>query len=298
MLSITNLRLRAREVLFVHVGENICRLRNGRGMSQGDLAEALDVSRQSISKWETGAAVPELEKLVKLSKLFGVTLDELVSGETQNPAEAPKAADSPAEQPGEAHNPITVRQVVGIVLLGLSLVLGFLLVAVSGAWLAAPVFTAPLWIGGIICLTVKKHPVLWYLWALFFLVDTYLRCATGLSWAVVRMTHLWTPEMNYTRLAIAWCQCLCALALLAGAVWRLGWKPLERTQKNRRLFWCGCALLALLCLPFGAWLYPWLGDRWYWLVQLLRSLLDQLRLALLAALFTCLRRWRAAHGAL
>lgn len=65
----------------MNLGENISRLRAARGMSQGDLAEALDVSRQSISKWETGGAVPELDKLMKLSALFGVTLDELVTGE-------------------------------------------------------------------------------------------------------------------------------------------------------------------------------------------------------------------------
>ena len=62
-------------------GENITRLRTEKGMSQGALAEALEVSRQSVSKWETDASVPELEKLIRLAKLFGVTLDELVTGE-------------------------------------------------------------------------------------------------------------------------------------------------------------------------------------------------------------------------
>ena len=62
------------------LGENIVRLRTQRNWSQGDLADALDISRQSVSKWETDASVPELEKLLKLSELFGVTLDELVRG--------------------------------------------------------------------------------------------------------------------------------------------------------------------------------------------------------------------------
>ena len=47
------------------LGENICRLRTEKGMSQGDLADLLEVSRQSVSKWETGSSVPELDKLVK-----------------------------------------------------------------------------------------------------------------------------------------------------------------------------------------------------------------------------------------
>lgn len=62
------------------LGERICQFRTAKNLSQGDLAEALDVSRQSVSKWETGTSVPELDKLVKMSDLFGVSLDELVRG--------------------------------------------------------------------------------------------------------------------------------------------------------------------------------------------------------------------------
>ena len=50
------------------LGEKIARLRARQGMSQGTLAEELGVSRQSVSKWETDASVPELDKLVKLAK--------------------------------------------------------------------------------------------------------------------------------------------------------------------------------------------------------------------------------------
>ena len=65
------------------LGENIVRLRTQKNWSQGDLADALDISRQSVSKWETDASIPELDKLLKLSALFGVTLDELVRGEDE-----------------------------------------------------------------------------------------------------------------------------------------------------------------------------------------------------------------------
>ena len=61
------------------LGQNIYNLRTGREMSQLELAEALGVSRQSISKWETDASVPELEKLIKLSELFGGPLSALCS---------------------------------------------------------------------------------------------------------------------------------------------------------------------------------------------------------------------------
>ncbi len=58
-----------------------CACAHRKNWSQGDLADALDISRQSVSKWETDASIPELDKLLKLSELFGVTLDELVRGE-------------------------------------------------------------------------------------------------------------------------------------------------------------------------------------------------------------------------
>lgn len=62
------------------LGENIARLRSQKGWSQEELAGALAVSRQSVSKWETDASVPDLDKLMKLSEVFGVSLDVLVRG--------------------------------------------------------------------------------------------------------------------------------------------------------------------------------------------------------------------------
>ena len=76
------------------LGETIYTLRTRRNLSQGDLAEQLDVSRQSISKWETDRSVPELDKLVKMSRLFGVSLDELVYG--VGGAEVPEEIPEPA----------------------------------------------------------------------------------------------------------------------------------------------------------------------------------------------------------
>ena len=73
----------------MNLGENIFKLRSEKGMSQGDLSNVLEVSRQSVSKWENNSAVPELDKLLKLSDLFGVTLDELVKGRKE-PEPAPE----------------------------------------------------------------------------------------------------------------------------------------------------------------------------------------------------------------
>ncbi len=69
----------------MNIGENIYRYRTASGMSQTDLANALEVSRQSVSKWENNSAVPDLERIINMSRLFGVTLDELVFGEKPEP---------------------------------------------------------------------------------------------------------------------------------------------------------------------------------------------------------------------
>ena len=67
----------------MNLGENIYKFRSEANMSQTDLANALEVSRQSVSKWENNSAVPDLERLINMSKLFGVTLDELVYGKKE-----------------------------------------------------------------------------------------------------------------------------------------------------------------------------------------------------------------------
>lgn len=81
------------------LGENIARLRTQKDWSQGDLADALGISRQSISKWETDTSIPELEKLIKLSELFGVTLDQLVRGEDAPETESVPASSAPQAAP-------------------------------------------------------------------------------------------------------------------------------------------------------------------------------------------------------
>lgn len=64
----------------MNLGENIYNCRTQKSMSQTDLANALDVSRQSVSKWENNSAVPDLDRIIKMSELFEISLDELVFG--------------------------------------------------------------------------------------------------------------------------------------------------------------------------------------------------------------------------
>jgi len=64
----------------MQLGENIYEHRVAMNKSQTALAEELEVSRQSVSKWENNTAIPDLDKLIKMSQIFNITLDELVFG--------------------------------------------------------------------------------------------------------------------------------------------------------------------------------------------------------------------------
>lgn len=63
------------------IGKNIQQLRKRIGITQEALAEKLDVSRQTIVKWESGESVPDLTNSSKLAEVFQVRLDDLVNGE-------------------------------------------------------------------------------------------------------------------------------------------------------------------------------------------------------------------------
>lgn len=70
-------------------GNRLYDLRKKKGLSQEELGEKINVSRQTVSKYELGEAIPDMEKLVMLSDYFGVSLDELVLGVTHEEAAAP-----------------------------------------------------------------------------------------------------------------------------------------------------------------------------------------------------------------
>ena len=69
------------------IGQRIAELRRQNNLSQEALGEALGVTRQSISKWESDGALPEIEKLVAMSRLFGVSVGALLGVEEETPAD-------------------------------------------------------------------------------------------------------------------------------------------------------------------------------------------------------------------
>lgn len=76
------------------LAEKIIALRKRMNWSQEELAEKLDISRQSVSKWEVGATIPDLDKILKMSELFGVSTDYLLKDEMEG-TDLPGGRDIP-----------------------------------------------------------------------------------------------------------------------------------------------------------------------------------------------------------
>ena len=83
------------------IGQRIAQLRKERGMSQEELGEAMGVSRQAISKWESDAALPEVEKLIALSRLFSIPVGQLLGVEEPPPERETGAGDGEDGAPGD-----------------------------------------------------------------------------------------------------------------------------------------------------------------------------------------------------
>ena len=83
-------------------------LRKQKGLSQEELANRLNVTRQTVSKWEVGDSTPDMEKLVALSALFNVSMDELVMGK-----EAVKQDNS--SKTGSAEKNALIKKVLKVI---------------------------------------------------------------------------------------------------------------------------------------------------------------------------------------
>ena len=227
----------------MELNQRIYELRTQKGMSQGDLAEALDVSRQSISKWETGSSVPELDKLIKLSQLFGVTLDELI-------LEKKPEEESPAPEPQiiyvERQKPQTPQKTAGVVLLCFSALI-WLLISLLGDVLTGLVLASPFLACGLICLFVRKNVGLWCLWVVYAFADLYLRFATGVNVSFVMNPRFYMG--GYTiHLIVAWANFAIFTALTIATVLRF--RKVGPASVNANAIGTSISWIVYFLLPF------------------------------------------------
>ena len=237
----------------MNLGETIYKLRTEKQLSQGDLAEMLEVSRQSISKWENNSAVPELEKLIRLSEIFEVSLDELVKGEEKSKDVPPEVRTEVVYVKQKGFPP---RKIAGSILLCMAFLVTILLF-VAGGGLAGLLFASPFLVCGIICFTFRKNVGLWCAWAAYVLFDIYMSYATGINRASVLHTLQWTHHMNYMRLAFAWILVISLLLMMAITIIRLGKNSEineQKTKKHMLISW-----LVVVVLQAVAMIWPRTG---------------------------------------
>ena len=158
------------------LGQKIYQLRSAQKLSQGDLANQLDVSRQSVSKWETDSATPDLDKLMKMCDIFEVSLDELVGRCNKNQA--------PAETHPSPVSPFTTQKIVGYILLTVSL-FGWILLAIFADPIIAILLAQPMLNCAIVCLTVKQRAGYYCIWVVWFVYDLLVFYIMGIGYAVV-----------------------------------------------------------------------------------------------------------------
>lgn len=114
------------------LNEKLSALRKSKGLTQQEIAEALNVSRQAVSRWEVGTAAPSLDNLAYLSRLYGVPLDDFMKEEAdqlaETPAEVPADApvSVPAGVPTKANKPYTapVCLFLAVLILGVGILIG------------------------------------------------------------------------------------------------------------------------------------------------------------------------------
>jgi len=111
----------------MNFGEKLTKLRKQKGLSQEELGYELNVTRQTISKWELGQTTPEMDKLVEMSKVFGVTVDELTSERENVNNETQKIEDRPiSDRPKNNSTLKVILLIVAIFIIGGILVYTFI----------------------------------------------------------------------------------------------------------------------------------------------------------------------------
>lgn len=131
----------------MNISENLYYLRKRDGITQEELAEKLSVSRQSVSKWETGEAYPETEKLITICEIFNVSLDDLMRGSINDEHKIVKADDKREKRKNSP-------SLFGAIFLSIMLAATILSMLLLFVW-KQDLFWLPFPIGGIVCGIVK-----------------------------------------------------------------------------------------------------------------------------------------------
>lgn len=108
------------------LSEKILSLRKARNMSQEELADKLGVSRQAVSRWEVGSALPDASNILQLSKLFGVSADYLLNDDYKGEAPVPAKSKAVSSIAGTL-----VKKIISLCVAGFGFLGNFVIYVIS-----------------------------------------------------------------------------------------------------------------------------------------------------------------------
>ena len=242
-------------------GAYLASLRKGRDMTQQQVADILGVSNKTVSKWESGAGLPDIGALPALAALYGVTADDILAGETRPRAVSDDNVQREVETYLERRGKLRFR--IGYAATVMVMAVGLLFCYASWAWLLLLAAALFVWLGWSPCrskddlrrrLVMLLPPAyLWsYMWAVGLLPYRKIMSLYTLHGGVVRREG-WA-DLTLREESVWFILPLLAAGLLAlcGAILK---EPLLRSKPLRWTAYGGCALV--LAVELGRCIACW-----------------------------------------
>ena len=242
-------------------GAYLASLRKGRDMTQQQVADILGVSNKTVSKWESGAGLPDIGALPALAALYGVTADDILAGETRPRAVSDDNVQREVETYLERRGKLRFR--IGYAATVMVMAVGLLFCYASWAWLLLLAAALFVWLGWSPCrskddlrrrLVMLLPPAyLWsYMWAVGLLPYRKIMSLYTLHGGVVRREG-WA-DLTLRQESVWFILPLLAAGLLAlcGAILK---EPLLRSKPLRWTAYGGCALV--LAVELGRCIACW-----------------------------------------
>ena len=242
-------------------GAYLASLRKGRDMTQQQVADILGVSNKTVSKWESGAGLPDIGALPALAALYGVTADDILAGETRPRAVSDDNVQREVETYLERRGKLRFQ--IGYAATVMVMAVGLLFCYASWAWLLLLAAALFVWLGWSPCrskddlrrrLVMLLPPAyLWsYMWAVGLLPYRKIMSLYTLHGGVVRREG-WA-DLTLRQESVWFILPLMAAGLLAlcGAILK---EPLLRSKPLRWTAYGGCALV--LAVELGRCIACW-----------------------------------------
>ena len=213
------------------LGERIHHLRKARGLSQEQLADSLNVSRQAISKWETDQSSPEIENILALSRVFSVSTDELLGSDiAKNNATSSLQSDLGKERPSfiasvsRRVKPIVNSRIIFLffsilcfIAIGTCVIVNYS-IDKQITWAAYPALSVPVgwliivpllfrkYIASLCMFSVAAIPFLFFLERITPVTDWFI--PLGLPTAIVGIVYAWIIYLSFRYIKISiWYKC-------------------------------------------------------------------------------------------